>query len=114
REKEIQLVQVGQIVGEESLLPEASDSTEEDEQCDEDIADRTTEVTGQFPLEDRPGQLPAHSAPSLSLSGDSAGCPAGRESVVEWALRESPRTNPSSTERSSSEGIEADRLPVKR
>ena len=52
REVAVELVEIGEIVEEEGLLPKGSDRAQEDENRDKDVAGRVAEVAGELALED--------------------------------------------------------------
>jgi hypothetical protein len=60
REDVVELLQVGQVVQEETVLPERGRGGEKDEQRDEDVAGRIREIQAQIAAHDRAHHRPIH------------------------------------------------------
>ena len=82
-EDAVELVQIGQVVGEEPILPEGRQGAEEDKEGNEDIAGGAAEVTAQLPLADNSGQPPTTAHSPLSFPSRSGSRPAARSSPPE-------------------------------
>ena len=108
-EDAVELVQIGQVVGEEPVLPEGRQGAQKDEEGDEDVTGGAAEVAGQLPLADDPGQLPMALHAWVSLACGSGSCSAPGTAASEGVGPCGP-----GAETSGSEGPSRPFLPVRR